>query len=92
MEDAYEEIKEWLEKPKKEAREYIGKINKEIKKIKGLSSHRYSEFDSLKKYGTFRYLIKPETKKIYILYDIVNDTIILKYIKPCSQAYNYDDV
>ncbi len=80
----------WLApKQRSSSKEYIKKIKEAIKAMKGLSRHGYCEYDTLKEHGTFCHIIKPGTTKCYVIYEIEDDTIIIKYIKPCSQAYDY---
>lgn len=74
---------------RKEASEYIKSIKVEIKKIKGLDIHKSCDYDSLKQYGMYVKMIKPKTTKCYVVYNIISNTIIIEYIKPCSQAYDY---
>ena len=90
IQDSYEEIVEWLElKHKYEAKEFIKELKSECDKLKGLFIHKQCDFDSLKIYGEYCKIIKPKSTKCYVIYNVVNNTIIIEYIKPCSQAYDY---
>lgn len=75
--------------PDTNVKKYVKEVRTCIRLLKGLSNHKYCNYDTLKQYGEYCYIIKPASKKCYVVYNILNDKIFVNYVKPCSQAYDY---